>query len=65
MKNQISDFLILGGGIIGLAISKRLSLLYPHCKITMLEKEISGLGAHTSGRNSGVLHAGFYYSTNS
>lgn len=24
-----------------------------------------GVGAHTSGRNSGVLHAGFYYSTNS
>ena len=59
------DFLIMGGGIVGLALSRRLSALYPNCKIAMLEKEASGLGVHTSGRNSGVLHAGFYYSTNS
>lgn len=57
------DFLILGGGVIGLALSRRLSSLYPSCKIAMLEKETQGLGVHTSGRNSGVLHAGFYYST--
>ena len=59
-----SDFLILGGGIIGLSLAKRLSLLYPAVSIRILEKEPK-MGVHTSGRNSGVLHAGFYYSSDS
>ena len=59
-----SDFVILGGGIIGLSLAKRLSLLFPRCSISVLEKE-SKMGVHTSGRNSGVLHAGFYYSSDS
>ena len=59
------DFLLVGGGIIGLSISRRLSALYPNCSIALLEKEHLGLGVHASGRNSGVLHAGFYYSSNS
>ena len=62
---KTADFLIIGGGIIGMSIARRLSSMYPNVKITLLEKETIGLGAHTSGRNSGVLHAGFYYSTNS
>ena len=59
-----SDFLITGGGVIGLAVARRLSALYPNCKISMLEKE-PRVGMHTSGRNSGVLHAGFYYASES
>jgi L-2-hydroxyglutarate oxidase len=60
-----SDFVIIGGGVIGLSVARRLSALYPNSKIKMLEKEKKGLGTHTSGRNSGVLHAGFYYTSNS
>ena len=62
-KRIKSDFVIIGGGIIGLSVARRLSSLYPNVSIKVLEK--SAIGTHTSGRNSGVLHAGFYYSSNS
>lgn len=57
------DFLVVGGGIVGLAITKEL-LLRGYKNILVLEKEKS-LGAHSSGRNSGVLHAGIYYAPDS
>lgn len=59
-----SDYLIIGAGIIGLAIAKELNQRYPERKIVVLEKE-SKVAEHSSGRNSGVLHAGFYYTANS
>jgi L-2-hydroxyglutarate oxidase LhgO len=57
------DFLIVGGGIIGLTVAREL-LLRGHQSIAILEKEPE-LGLHASGRNSGVLHAGFYYASDS
>ena len=57
------DFLVVGGGIIGLAITNEL-LLRGCNNIIVLEKEKS-LGVHSSGRNSGVLHAGIYYTPDS
>lgn len=54
------DYLIIGGGIVGLATAYRLSLLKPNSKILVLEKE-DNLGQHQSTHNSGVLHAGLYY----
>ncbi len=59
-----SDFLIIGGGIIGLAIARSLQVRHPGASITLIEKE-SDVARHASGRNSGVLHAGFYYSADS
>lgn len=59
-----TDFLIIGAGIIGLAIAKALREIYPEKEICIIEKE-TNLGAHASGRNSGVLHAGFYYTSDS
>lgn len=57
------DFLVVGGGIVGLAITNE--LLLRGCEnILVVEKEKS-LGAHSSGRNSGVLHAGIYYAPDS
>lgn len=58
------DYVIIGGGIIGLAIARELSNRYPERKIAILEKE-SDVAFHSSGRNSGVLHAGFYYTADS
>lgn len=59
MKNDF-DYLVIGAGIIGLSIARELNKQFPHCKIALLEKE-SDVAFHSSGRNSGVLHAGFYY----
>jgi L-2-hydroxyglutarate oxidase LhgO len=58
------DFLIVGGGILGLSIGLEILRNYPHSRTLIVEKEGSS-GAHASGRNSGVLHAGFYYSADS
>jgi L-2-hydroxyglutarate oxidase LhgO len=55
------DYLIIGGGIVGLSIARNLQTRFPASKIAVLEKE-ADVAFHGSGRNSGVLHAGFYYS---
>lgn len=59
-----TDFLVVGGGVIGINIARELKKRYPTSKVTLIEKEAS-CGMHASGRNSGVLHAGFYYSPDS
>jgi L-2-hydroxyglutarate oxidase len=61
---QKSDVLIIGGGVVGLSIGIALLESKPSLKVIIAEKEKS-LGLHASGRNSGVLHAGFYYSPDS
>jgi len=58
------DYLIIGAGVIGLAIARELKFKNPKAKILIIEKE-SDVGFHSSGRNSGVLHAGFYYTSSS
>ena len=58
------DVLILGAGIIGLSIGVALLESRPGIKVIISEKEKT-LALHSSGRNSGVLHAGFYYSPDS
>ena len=58
------DYLVIGGGIIGLNIAKELKLRDSSSKILLIEKERE-VALHSSGRNSGVLHAGFYYTANS
>lgn len=59
-----SDFIIVGGGIVGLATAYKLQLKYPDKTITILEKE-TAIGTHQTGRNSGVIHSGIYYTPNS
>ncbi len=63
-KNQKYDFLIIGAGIIGLTIAYTINKKRPRAKILILEKE-GDVAEHASGRNSGVLHAGFYYTSDS
>ncbi len=61
---MIYDYLIIGGGIIGLSIAKAIIEKEPNARVCVIEKE-SSVAQHASGRNSGVLHAGFYYTSNS
>jgi L-2-hydroxyglutarate oxidase LhgO len=58
------DFLVIGGGIIGVSVARELKARHPGSTVSVLEKE-AALGLHASGRNSGVIHAGFYYSEDS
>jgi (S)-2-hydroxyglutarate dehydrogenase len=60
----VTDFLVIGGGIIGLSVALEVKRRFSDTSVTLLEKEPS-CGLHASGRNSGVIHAGFYYSANS
>ena len=59
-----TDFLVIGAGIIGLSVAKALQEKYPGKSISIIEKE-KDVAMHASGRNSGVLHAGFYYTADS
>ena len=56
------DYIIIGGGIVGL--STALKLQEADRKVLILEKEKT-VGLHQSGRNSGVLHSGIYYKPDS
>ena len=51
---------VVGAGIIGLAVARRLAELRPDATVTVLEKEHE-VAQHQTGRNSGVVHAGIYY----
>jgi L-2-hydroxyglutarate oxidase LhgO len=62
--NEKADYLIIGAGIIGLAIVRELKSRFPVAEIVVIEKE-PDVAYHSSGRNSGVLHAGFYYTADS
>ncbi|GBD32928.1 L-2-hydroxyglutarate oxidase LhgO [bacterium HR33] len=62
--SEVCDFLVIGGGIIGIATALELKRRFPDCAVTVIEKE-ARCGLHASGRNSGVLHAGFYYTADS
>uniref|UniRef100_A0A8R1HW95 L-2-hydroxyglutarate dehydrogenase, mitochondrial n=1 Tax=Caenorhabditis japonica TaxID=281687 RepID=A0A8R1HW95_CAEJA len=58
------DLVIVGGGIVGCATARQLLIERPNLKIALIEKE-KELAAHQSGHNSGVLHAGIYYTPGS
>ncbi len=54
------DFVILGGGIVGVSTAWQLKQQYPDADILLIEKE-AGFAQHQTGHNSGVIHAGVYY----
>ena len=58
------DIIIIGGGLVGLASAYKIQKKNPAKKLLIIEKE-KFLACHQSGRNSGVLHSGLYYKTNS
>ncbi|MBU2667047.1 L-2-hydroxyglutarate oxidase [Actinoplanes bogorensis] len=51
---------VVGAGILGLAIARRLQQARPTARVTVLEKE-TAVAQHQTGHNSGVVHAGIYY----
>jgi L-2-hydroxyglutarate oxidase len=59
-RTNQADFIVVGGGIVGLATAWRLAQRFADAKICLLEKE-GQVAQHQSGRNSGVLHSGIYY----
>ncbi len=54
------DFVIVGGGIVGLSTAMSIGQSYPNAQILLLEKE-SQWAFHQTGNNSGVIHSGVYY----
>ncbi len=55
---------VVGAGIVGLAVARRLTEVQPDIELTVLDKEAS-VGVHQTGHNSGVAHAGVYYTPGS
>jgi L-2-hydroxyglutarate oxidase LhgO len=61
---ETCDFLVIGAGVVGLSIARELRARWPDASVVAVDKE-DAPGRHASGRNSGVLHAGFYYTADS
>ncbi len=61
-NNKNFDFVIIGGGIVGLSTAVKIQKSGKN--VLLLEKEKTP-GFHQSGRNSGVIHSGIYYKPNS
>jgi len=64
LVNKDYDQIIIGAGIVGMSLGLALLERDPSRKVLIIDKE-GKPGIHASGRNSGVLHAGFYYSPDS
>lgn len=55
---------IVGAGILGLAVARRLAAVSPGARVTVIDKE-PRVAVHQTGHNSGVVHAGIYYAPGS
>lgn len=62
--NTHFDYVIVGGGIVGVSTAWQLKQQYPDKSILLIEKE-TGFSRHQTGHNSGVIHAGVYYAPGS
>ena len=56
----MAHYVVIGGGIVGLATARQLTRDHPHATVTVLDKE-DHVASHQTGHNSGVIHAGVYY----
>jgi (S)-2-hydroxyglutarate dehydrogenase len=59
-----ADLVVVGAGILGLAVARESLLRYPSLRVLVLEKEPQ-IARHQTGHNSGVIHAGIYYAPGS
>ncbi len=60
MTDSRYNIVIVGGGIVGLAVALEITRRFPRIRLLLLEKE-DHVGRHQSGHNSGVIHSGIYY----
>jgi (S)-2-hydroxyglutarate dehydrogenase len=60
MSDSRYNVIIVGGGIVGLAVALEITKRFPRLRLLVLEKE-DRVGRHQSGHNSGVIHSGVYY----
>lgn len=61
---KMYDYIVIGGGIVGVSTAWQLQSRFPDKSILLIEKE-SGFSHHQTGHNSGVIHAGVYYAPGS
>lgn len=59
-----ADIAVIGAGIVGLATARALALAHPRLRVVVVDKERE-IGAHQTGRSSGVVHSGLYYAPGS
>jgi 2-hydroxyglutarate dehydrogenase len=59
-----ADFVVIGAGILGLAVARELSLRHPGARVAVIERE-GNVATHQTGHSSGVIHAGIYYEPDS
>ena len=59
-----ADLIVVGAGIVGLAVARELGRRHPGRRVVVLERA-SAVGQGQTGRNSGVAHAGIYYAPGS
>jgi L-2-hydroxyglutarate oxidase len=60
MNMKAYDYVVIGGGIVGISTALHLGETYPGARVLLIEKE-TGPARHQTGRNSGVIHSGIYY----
>jgi L-2-hydroxyglutarate oxidase len=61
---ESADLVVVGGGILGLAVAREALLRRSELRVVVLEKEPT-IASHQTGHNSGVVHAGIYYAPGS
>jgi L-2-hydroxyglutarate oxidase LhgO len=54
------NVVVIGGGIVGLAVAVEITRRFPRLRLLLVEKE-EKVACHQSGHNSGVIHSGVYY----
>lgn len=54
------DVVVVGAGIVGLAVAREILRRHPETRLAVLDKE-DGIARHQTGHNSGVIHSGIYY----
>ena len=57
---MVRRIVVVGGGILGLAVARQAGIRWPDASVTVIEKERS-VAVHQTGHNSGVVHSGLYY----
>jgi L-2-hydroxyglutarate oxidase len=62
--HHTADFVVIGAGILGLAVARELLARHPDASLCVLERE-DRIAAHQTSHSSGVIHAGIYYAPGS